>query len=162
MQRIILNLKRRWISGGSEMVGKYRRAIFAVAYSKTDKIEYLLLHRVFHWRGWEFPKGGLKAREKLIDAVKREVKEETGLKILSIKNMNFSGKYKYNKELPDRPGISGQEYNLFAVEVKKAGVKFDKHEHEGYKWLSFTDAVKKVTHKNQKKCLEVVDKIISR
>ena len=79
---------------------KYRKAIFVVTYAKVkDEIYYLILKRKLHWKGWEFPKGGLESlREKLFvnSAVKREVKEETSLKAIKIKNMKTSGKYKYN------------------------------------------------------------------
>ena len=67
------------------MTDKYRKAVFIVAYSKiNNKIEYLLLKRKLHWKGWEFPKGGAEEKENNLDAVKRELKEETGLKILNI------------------------------------------------------------------------------
>ena len=66
---------------------KYRKGIFVVVYSKTkNKIEYLILKRKLHWKGWEFPKGGKRIYETLQMAVKREVKEETGLKPLKIKS----------------------------------------------------------------------------
>ena len=74
---------------------KYRKAVFGVAYSKNKdgKIEYIILKRKKHWKGWEFPKGGIERGEKIIDAVKREVREETGLKCINIKKLNFSGKF---------------------------------------------------------------------
>jgi len=46
---------------------------------------------------------------------------------------------------------------LYSAEVKKGKVKFDKIEHSGYKWMKFKDAVRKLTWKNQKKCLKVVN-----
>jgi len=45
--------------------GKYRKAVFVLLYSKTKKwIEYLLLKRKLHWKGWEFPKGKIEPGEK--------------------------------------------------------------------------------------------------
>lgn len=143
--------------------GKYRHAIFAVVYSKTgNRVEYLILKRKHHWKGWEFVKGKIERFETMKMAVKRETKEETGLKILKIKNFNVNGKYKYKKRLKDRPGITGQTYHLFAVEVRKGKVKIDKGEHSGYEWLAFNHAVKKLTWPNQRKCLKVVNNIISK
>lgn len=137
---------------------KYRKAIFAVVYSRTPKgIEYLILKRKKHWRGWEFTKGKIEGFELKRKAVKREVKEETGLQVLKIKKFNVSGSYKYNKKLKDRPRIIGQTYHLFAVEVKKGKVKLDKLEHSDYKWLKFDEAIKKLTWPNQKKCLKIVN-----
>ena len=138
--------------------GKYRKAVFIVTYSLIgNKIYYLILKRKLHWKGWEFPKGGVNFLETKKHAVKRELKEETGLKPLKIKKFNIHGKYKYNKEFRDRPGIKGQNYTLFAVETKKEKIKLDKLEHSNYKWLNFKEAMKKLTWKNQKKCLKVVD-----
>jgi 8-oxo-dGTP pyrophosphatase MutT (NUDIX family) len=138
---------------------KFRNAIFAVAYSKTgNSIEYLLLKRKKHWIGWEFPKGGIDLFETKKMAVKREVKEETGLKILNIKKFNISGKYRYKKEYKDRKGIFGQKFSLYAVEVKKGNVKIDKREHSGYEWNQFNKAIKKLTWESQRRCLKIVDK----
>jgi len=42
---------------------KYRRGIFVVVYRRCDSnddesVEYLLLKRKLHWKGWEFCKAG--------------------------------------------------------------------------------------------------------
>ncbi|MDO8623625.1 MAG: NUDIX domain-containing protein [archaeon] len=137
---------------------KYREAVFVVTYSTIgNKIYYLILKRKLHWKGWEFPKGGMKFLETKKHAVKRELKEETGLKPLKIKKFNIKGQYNYHKEFSDRPGINGQNYTLFAVETRRGKVKLDKLEHSDYKWMNFNEATKKVTWTNQKKCLKVVD-----
>lgn len=136
---------------------KLRHAIFAVVYSVKDKkTEYLILKRKKHWIGWEFTKGGIDLFETRKMAVRREVKEETGLKILKIKRFHVGGLYKYKKKLDDRPGVVGQTYHLFAVEAKKGKVSLDKKEHSGFKWVNFKEAEKKLTWKDQKKCLKIV------
>jgi 8-oxo-dGTP pyrophosphatase MutT (NUDIX family) len=137
---------------------KLRHAIFAVVYSvKNKKVEYLILKRKKHWIGWEFVKGGIDLFETRKMAVRREVKEETGLKILKIKRFHVGGLYKYKKKLDDRPGVVGQTYHLFAVEAKKGKVSLDKREHSGFKWVNFKEAEKKLTWKDQKKCLKIVN-----
>jgi len=137
---------------------KYRKAIFVVVYSKTNSsVEYLILHRKKHWKGWEFPKGGVEAGESLKKTVSREIKEETGLKALKIRKFKENGKYKYDREFADRKGLIGQSYSLFSAEVKKAKVKFDKKEHDGYKWVNFAKAMKVLTWRNQKRCLKIVN-----
>lgn len=140
---------------------KYRNAVFIVVYSKIKgKTEYLILKRKLHWKGWEFPKGGIEKSEKELSAVKRELKEETGLSAIKIKKFEEKGKYDYNKKLSDRKGIKGQKYRLYSAEVKKAKLKLDKLEHSGHKWLSFKEAYKKLKWSNQKKCLAVVNKSV--
>jgi len=140
---------------------KYRRAIFGVAYSKnTDgKIEYVILKRKKHWKGWEFPKGKIEKFETKRIAAKREVEEETGRKVLKIKRFKEKGVYLYHKKLKDRPDKIGQTYQLFAVQVEKGNgkLKLDPIEHNGYKWVYFKEAQKKLTWPNQKKCLKIVD-----
>lgn len=143
---------------------KFRKAVFGVTYSKGEdgKIEYLILKRKKHWKGWEFPKGKIEKSERKIDAVKREIREETGLKILKIKSFKEKGNYLYKRRLKDRPRIVGQTYSLFAVQVKKGKIKLDKIEHNGHKWVSFQEAEKKLTWPNQKKCLRIVDNWVNK
>lgn len=141
---------------------KYRKAVFGVTYSidSFGKIEYVLLRRKKHWKGWEFPKGKIEKFELKRWAARREVKEETGLSILSVKRFKEKGNYHYNKKLWDRPKMIGQTYHLFAVKVKKGDgkLKLDPIEHNGYKWVSFKEAYKKLTWPNQKRCLKIVNK----
>ncbi len=139
---------------------KYRKGVFFVVYSKTrtGKVEYLLLKRKLHWSGWEFPKGGIEKNEDQLGAVKRELKEEVGLTPLKIKKFNIKGKFKYRDKIEGREGIIGQTFeSLYAVEVKKSGVKVDGIEHSDYRWLNFSGALKKLTWKNQKESLKIAN-----
>ena len=142
---------------------KYRKAVFVLAYAKTDKkIEYLLLKRKLHWKGWEFCKGKIEPKEKKSETARRELFEETGLKPLKggLMRFNFSGKYNYKKSLPDRPKLIGQTFLLYAAEVKKNKVKLDKKEHSSHKWTTFSQALKMLTWSNQKKSLKIVNKFL--
>jgi bis(5'-nucleosidyl)-tetraphosphatase len=137
---------------------KYRRGIILVIYSRfPEGIKYLVLKRKLHWKGWEFPKGGIEPGEKTRKAIIRETKEETGLNPIKIKKFNISGKYSYGKIYPDRPGFKGQDYTLYSAETKSQKIKIDRIEHSAYKWLDFKSAIKKLTWKNQKKCLKIVN-----
>jgi 8-oxo-dGTP pyrophosphatase MutT (NUDIX family) len=143
---------------------KYRKAVFVVVYRKNKgKPEYLLLKRKLHWKGWEFCKGGADSGESLKKTAIREVKEESGLRAKNIKKHNKSGKYRYEKELADRPGIIGQKYVLFSAEVGMEKVKLDKKhkEHSSHKWMSFEKAVNKLKWPNQKACLRLVHKSLN-
>ena len=139
------------------MKGKYRKVVFFVVYSiENDKVQYLILRRKLHWRGWEFPKGGINFWETKKMAVKRELREEIRLNPIKIKKFGIKGKYDYKKILPDRKGIVGQKYYLFSVEVKKDKIVLGR-EHSSYKWLDYNEAYDKLTWQNQKDCLKIVD-----
>jgi len=144
---------------------EYRKGVFIVIYKKVNgRSEYLVLERKLHWKGWEFPKGGLKIweRGKEERAVLREVKEEAGgCRIVGIKRFDVSGKYKYSKKMSERPW-TGQTYRLFAVEVKCGRLRIDRKEHSSYKWLGFEKAYRMLTWPNQKKCLKIVNKSMSK
>lgn len=145
------------------MKPSYRKAVFIVVYRKQEKaIDYLLLKRHKHWKGWEFPKGGIDAAESPAETAKREVKEESGLKPIKIKKYNSKGIYQYDRPLPDRPDMKGQTFILFSAEIKGDKVKIDKREHSAYAWLDFKKALKKLTWNNQKKCLRIVNKFLSK
>lgn len=140
---------------------KYRKAVFIVTYLKSkNKILYLILKRKLHWKGWEFPKGGIKSFETKKRAIKREIKEETGSNALKIKKFNISGKFKYHKKFKDRPGFIGQSFSLYACKIPKNKIKFDKREHSNYKWVNFKDAIKKLKWANQRKSLKVVNDLL--
>lgn len=150
------------MNSGKELNGKrrmkYRKAIFIITYAKTKKgVEYLLLKRMLHWSGWEFPKGAIKFLETKRATVKRELFEETGLTPVKIKRFDYSGRYDYDKIFPDRPKIQGQTFYLYAVEVNKEEVRVDKLEHSDHKWVSFARALKMLKFSNQKKSLKIIN-----
>lgn len=140
------------------MKSRYRRGVFLVVYSKeTEKIKYLILKRKLHWKGWEFPKGGIEKREHVRKTIIREIWEETGLKPVKIKKFSKKGRYEYGKKYSDRKEFIGQTYSLYAIEVRFGKARIDRKEHSDYKWLGFNDAIKKLTWQNQKKCLRIVN-----
>mgnify|MGYP001574899264 CR=1 FL=1 len=140
----------------------FRQAVFIVTYRiipKINKVEYLILKRKKHWKGWEFPKGGIDKGEDMFNTARREAREESGIKPIKIRRFSVSGKYLYPHKLRDRPGKIGQTYTLFSAEVpfgKKT--KIDASEHSNYLWTSYEHAVKLVRYQNQKRCLGIVNK----
>jgi 8-oxo-dGTP pyrophosphatase MutT (NUDIX family) len=142
---------------------KYRKGVFIVTYRKEKgKILYLLLKRKLHWKGWEFPKGGIERFEFKKSTALRELKEETGQEAINIKSYSLKGKYPYDKEYPDRKGFIGQTYKLYSAEIQDKNIKLDKKEHSDYKWLEFDKAFSLLTWPNQKVCLNIVNKEIKK
>lgn len=138
---------------------KIRKAVFIVTYARIDgKIKYLILKRKLHWKGWEFPKGGVRGLEFRRLAVRRELKEETGLVPLKINSFREKGAYRYDKKYADRKGFDGQDYKLYSAEVTfSKKIRIDKPEHSAFKWVGFEEAIKKLTWANQIKCLKIVN-----
>ncbi len=61
------------------------KKVRAIIYDIKDNQPYfLILHRVLRWQGWEFVKETLEPGENVIGALKRGIKEETGLKNFEI------------------------------------------------------------------------------
>jgi len=144
------------------MENKFRKGIFVVIYKidNNKSIDYLLLKRKLHWKGWEFSKGGIEKGETKMQTVKREVREESGINPVKgkIKKYNLKGKYFYDKNTIKDRCCEGQTYELFSAQIKKGKIKIDKKEHSDYKWVDFRKAIKMLKWKNQKRALGVVDK----
>jgi len=142
---------------------KYRRGLFLLTYHiEKEKPLYLLLKRKLHWKGWEFPKGGIEKKEPTLKTIKREIKEETNQKPVKIKKHSISGKYKYKTQISDRPGTIGQTYTLYSVQLKTKKIKIDKKEHSTYKWTTYNQALKLLTWPNQRKCLRQINKTLTK
>lgn len=144
------------------MKHKFRKAVFIVVYRKENKtIKYLVLKRAWHWKGWEFPKGGVEDGESYKKAVFREVVEETGNESFDIIDHNIRGRYNYSRVVKDRGGIVGQTWKLYSAKLRSKKVKIDEKEHEEYLWLNYGGSLKKLRWPNQKRCLGIVNKSLT-
>jgi len=139
---------------------KYRKGAFCVVYSRGRKPAYLLLRRIWHWKGWEFTKGGFKKNEKPEDGAIREVREETGLKVMGLKRFPARGNFKYDARTGAERKAEGFSYVLFSCEVRKKRAKISKKEHDKHRWCSYGEASRLLTWTDQKKCLKIVNKSI--
>ena len=147
----------------------------AVIFRKEgEKNFYLLLHynsaRPEQKKGghWDFPKGHIEEGESEIQAVKREIKEETGIDdIKIIDGFKEWIKYFFRKTY----GLSQEEKKkapwifklviFYLVQTKTEEVKISS-EHMGYKWLSYEEALKQLTFKNAKEILKKANDFILR
>ena len=130
--------------------------IEAILFKRTDgKIQYLLLKTIPRRGGfWQPITGGLEEGETKIEALKREIKEETGIKniIKIIENVHYH-------EFQDPHLI--KEY-VFGVEVfSDEKVMLDGKEHSEFKWCSFQEALKLMKWKGNKDALKKLDRILS-
>lgn len=137
------------------MKKRIRPGIMALISVKIKgKKKYLLMKRKMYWTGWELVKGGKKKGETEIQAMKREVREEIGKKPdeYSFKKTKLVFKFLY-----DRPFVhdfqlwDGMNARVYLIKLHDSRIKPDTDEHSGYKWFSKKDALKTITHEDQKR-----------
>jgi bis(5'-nucleosidyl)-tetraphosphatase len=120
---------------------------------ENGKVKYLLLQR--NPKYWDLPKGNIEKGEKEEETVKREVREETGLKDIKI-IPGFKEKEHYFYRLKGE--LVSKDVVFFLAESSTGEVKISK-EHEGYEWLFFDEAIKKV---KSKEILEKADNFFNK
>ncbi len=127
----------------------------AVVFRKEDNdIYYLLLNYPSSSKSttdyWDFPKGHQESGEKELDAAKREVEEETGLKDLRFVQ-GFKEWLKYFFKFEGRNIFKIVVFYLAETNTKDIKIS---SEHIGYKWLSCEEALKQLTFQNAKEILK--------
>ncbi|MBA7634791.1 hypothetical protein ES703_42389 [subsurface metagenome] len=80
---------------------------------------------------YEFPSGRVGGKESLVEALRREVKEETGLKIIRI------GEYVNSFDYESSSGEKTRQFN-FVVEVENEEIKLNPMEHDDFAWVELT------------------------
>jgi 8-oxo-dGTP pyrophosphatase MutT (NUDIX family) len=114
--------------------------------------EYLILH--YPGGHFDFPKGHVENAESERQTVRREVEEETGIKDVKLyPNFHEPISYKYRRE----GKISNKQVVFFLGETKTKDVTIS-HEHKGFLWLKYEDALKKLTHDIAKNLLIKAEK----
>jgi dATP pyrophosphohydrolase len=121
---------------------------------KNGRTQYLLLKRTPKREGfWQPITGGVEEEETRIDALKREVTEETGIKgilriIEGIHYFEFSDPY-LNKEY------------VYGVEVSAdEKVVIDEKEHSEFRWYSLQEALGLMKWKENKEALKKLNGIL--
>jgi len=107
---------------------------------------------------WDYPKGHIEKREKKIEAMKREVAEETGLKeIKIIEGFKTWIKWVFRKE----GRIVFKIVDFYLVESLTKKVKLS-IEHGGYEWLPYEQALERLTFKNAKGVLKKAHRFLEK
>jgi 8-oxo-dGTP pyrophosphatase MutT (NUDIX family) len=119
-----------------------------------DGIKYLLLH--YPAGHWDFPKGNVEKGETEKETVRREVREETGIKDIEfIEGFREVIEYFYRKgkELVHKKVY----FHLLKTSETKVRLSF---EHKGYKWLPYKEACEIITFRNSKDVLRKADRFL--
>ena len=132
-----------------------------ILFREIDRgIEYLLLKTTPEREDfWQPVTGGLEEGETKVEALKREVWEETGIKNIAriIENVDYF-------EYPDAHFIKGfdfiKEY-VFGVEVDpNVRIAINGKEHSQFKWCSFQEALELLKWDENKKALSRLNEIL--
>lgn len=147
---------------------KIRRGASAVIFRMNKgEPEFLLLHRVKRWTGWEMLKGGRMGRESPVSTLKRELNEEIRAergKILSIVEIPSKMKFKTPLEYVRKHKYTHMEFSSFLVEyIGKVSIDGnDVKEHDGYKWAKYKDAMKLLEYDSSKGQLKLAYSFIKK
>ena len=132
------------------------RSAGTVLFNDSDgKIEYLLLH--YPTGHWDFAKGNIEEGEAELETVRREVIEETSIDNIEFMD-GFRKKISYNYKR--RGKLVNKEVIFYLARTNTKNVKIS-FEHQGYRWLTYDDAMKVLTYKNAKMILEEAKKFLS-
>ncbi len=132
--------------------------------NKTKKRrDFLLLH--YEAGHWDFAKGHLEGSETPVDAARREIFEETGLRRLRIlpnfKHVIRYWMWSYTQKKRGRSVRIPKTVTFFIAEAFEDRVRLS-NEHTGYVWLPYRDAAKLVTYKNAKELLRAAEELLQR
>ena len=136
-----------------DVVKKTRVAGGIIIKTENDLDKLLVIRRskTDTWSGtWEFPRGHAKGNETLSQALRREVKEESGLDIVPVK---YIGKFSYIAEQGTRETT---QYN-FLCKLKNPNqeVKLSS-EHDDFRWISSMGEVELMIPSEMKKVISRV------
>lgn len=127
------------------------RKVQAIIYDLKDGVPYfLILHRVLHWKGWEFLKETLEHGETQLQCLRRGIREETqfsGYRIERRLNKRFTWRWRGEKVL------IAQAYLVRAPQGQKIDIQQDVMEHDAYRWVTKKQALRMLSHANQRRLL---------
>lgn len=128
--------------------------IQAILYRSDPDIKYLVMKRPAE-RGdyWTPITGHVETNEKLLDALAREVEEETGISDFSyIIDLRVPFKYKKGEE--------EIEEHAFGVQVDTEDIRLSK-EHDDYAWLAYDEATGRLKWEEHRRSLRVLNDMIN-
>jgi len=134
--------------------------IEAIPYVVDDDktIRYLMIKRTPEDGGyWQPVTGTLNDGEKLLDCVKRELNEETGIQADHIINIS---EVLYKFDWKNKHGDTILEF-VYAVQYPaKTEIVLSPDEHDDYKWCSYDEAMETLYTDNNKNALKLVNSIL--
>ncbi len=118
-------------------------------YKDPSTIYFLLIEQ--YGQFWSFPKGHPEVGETEIETAERELYEETGIRPLKIiTDTYFIEKYSWN----DHGTMVDKTVKFFPCFCENLEIKIDGKEITDAKWLTYENALEKITYKETRQILE--------
>lgn len=127
-----------------EEIMKYEKSCGAVV---LDGNKVLVLQQTAGH--WGFPKGHVEENETEVETAKREIKEETGI------DVEINSEYRYTEKYSPAEGIE-KEVIYFIANKIGGTIKPQEEEVIQIEWLSYEEALEKLTYLNSKEILQKV------
>lgn len=103
--------------------------------------------------GWETPGGRLEVGEEIVNGLKREIEEETGLSVKILFPFNA-----FSANVGQENSIVGINY---LVEYNGGEIKIDTNEHSNYQWVNISDIRKLKDSIGLQKEIDAYERFIS-
>ena len=107
--------------------------MYVLAILENEEGKFLVTQRALDkkWAagGWEMPGGGAKSKESSLDAIKREVKEETGL---DVRNAEGGYLFTYKRENPGEGDNYFVDVYRFVMDIDESDLHLQTEETDGY------------------------------
>jgi 8-oxo-dGTP pyrophosphatase MutT (NUDIX family) len=128
----------------------------AVVYKKENNEYFFLLVYSVKNKEWSFPKGHIEKNETELEAAKREIFEETGIKNLKfIDGFKFTDSYLTKGVLPETKGETVTKNVIYYLCYTDSNcVNPDNNEISNCKWFDFSQALKILKFENQHNLLK--------
>ena len=116
---------------------------------------FLVLH--YPAGHWDFPKGAVEKGETEEEAARREIMEESGLRVGAfMPNFRKVIEYHYRRS----EGLSHKQVIFFLAKSDKKDVRIS-FEHSGYDWLTLDQALRRLTFENARNILRDANSFLS-
>jgi len=142
-------INREFSAGGVICRKEKGYFLFLLIYSNRNKI-------------WGFPKGHIEPQENEREAACREIREETGLRELSmIEGFCEEAVYEAKSSRGQWKGQTIEKHSIyFLFKTGQEHIRVDNHEITDYKWLAFDGALALLKFENERNILQSADRYL--
>ncbi|HLC20324.1 MAG TPA: NUDIX domain-containing protein [Candidatus Nanoarchaeia archaeon] len=124
----------------------------------TRDNKFLLLKYKYKTVYWDFPRGNVENRETEEEAARREIKEETGITSIEfLPSFKEEVKWTYHRD----GNLVKKSVTFFLARTTQSKIQLSS-EHLDFEWLSYEDAMKKLTYDTAKTVLKKASMLLQK